>query len=571
MASIRLSPEMDIRQYVASLDLNPDNVFYQRVRSNNVSTSGAQWQITSPNKRSLLLNYAAVDWGFQVRRTEVDGTTVDAFDSSADRISMKEVFPFSNAMTSQTVSVNGNSITLSQPKRFMEPLARMCVSKDEAQSCYESGWWSHATGTVTNTVNPTRDALGIQDEGLRYNEGTMSSKMSIDDGTGLVRQNLNAQNNRTVSHQEPLLCPPFNPFSKVTSGLPGYMPWKWMSPVIPNIDRLEIDVQFAPDTLAAGVFHYRVSHPDGGGKKRLVIPTDTFGANLLLYWYEIPSTMSIPRQIRLQTWNMREFIDQVDAGTALAAGQIRTVTGNLLQLRSVPTLITLHARRDNDNATTYQARSFFDETKLDGTGATILPGGVDSLDNFMEVVSLTVILGDRPNVISPTFTSRELYQLTLKNSKYFGFSLPYNDWRGPLAEHITGGGGVAGDGGIANAATDGQLQVCQSKGFIALQPKDIAEKVSSGVFFPTSLQFVVTYRARAGAYGEDPAANLSYRMYTHVYIGKHWLEIEPDRAQYQEQNIPLESALRASKPSLVSDTSIGSLRNLSDSAYTSKF
>ena len=560
MASIRLSPEMDIRQYVASLDLNPDNVFYQRVRSNNVSTSGAQWQITSPNKRSLLLNYAAVDWGFQVTKTDTAGTAQN-FTSSNDQLSMKEVFPFSNAMTSQTVSVNGNSLTVSQPKRFMEPLARMCVSRQESYSCYESGWWNSSAGTQVTLDFPAQTSLTSPDEGQANNEATLKGKMSVDGGIdtgGAMNLNLAGLNNRTVSVQEPLLCPPFNPFGKVTSGLPGYLPWKWMSPVIPNIDRLEIDLQFSPDTLSPGALYYRYS--EDAAIREISINTANFQAHLLLYWYEIPSTMSIPRQIRLQTWNMREFIDAVP-GSPLADGTVVQVTGNLLQLRSVPTLITIHARKDNDNAVGYRARNMFRDDDAAGTGATV-NDGINSLDSFMEIVDLTVILGDRPNVISPTFTSRELYQLTLKNSKYDGFSLSYADWVGRVVQ------GTVLTGGVTPTAAN---IIQQSKAFIALQPKDIAEKVSSGVFFPTSLQFVVRLRARSDANGLNTGVAKGYRMFTHVYVGKHWLEIEPDRAQYQEQNIPLESALRASKPSLVSDTSIGSLRNLSDSAYTSKF
>ena len=557
MAVTRLAPEMDIRQYVASLDLNPDNVFYQRIVSNNVSTSGAQWQVTSPNKRSLLLSYAVVDWALTIRKTLANDTAV-AFRGATDAFSMKPVLSMSNAMTSQTISVNGNSLTLSQPRRFSEPLSRMCVSKAESRTCYESEWWDSQGGKWP----PARlgaDQLAEFDKGLQRNEDLMRSKISITGGIDSPAGAFDADvtvNDVVISHQEPLLVPPFNAFAKVKSGMPEYMPWKHQSPVIPNIDRLEVDLQFNPAKLAAGAMFYRYARStagqaDAGNLTRLIF--QNLSAHLLLYWYEIPSTMSIPQQITLQTWNLREF--QTSAGAINNAVLRPALSTDLLQLRSVPSLIILHARRNQDDAA-YLCQTLFTDSDGAGTddGET---DGIDSEDAYCELQKMDVILGDRPGVVSTSFTSRELYNLTLKNSKYMDFSLTYNDWVGKIVMTK------------ANTGVNSLLSVVQqSKAFIALQPKDIAEKISPGVFFPTSLQFVLTLRARHGACGVV-GANLSYTVYVHVITGKHWLQIEPNKAQFQEQNIPLESALRASKPSLVSSGPI--MGGLSDSAYTSRF
>lgn len=557
MALTKLAPEMDIQQYVASLDLNPDNVFYQRVKSNNVSSGGAQWQITSPNKRSLLLAVCNVDWKLRFRQGSAAVPPVaNPWISSADAISLKECMPLSNAMTSQTVSVNGNSITMSQPRRFCEPLSRMCVSKDESRSCFESGWWD-GQGGVYEPTHPAHHASAKIDNGTEYNEQSLRSKMQVLDGVdkgGVLSLNLQADApavDAVISHQEPLLCPPFNPYGKVKNGLPEYLPWKHMSPVIPNIDRLEIDIQFNPTKLAAAIFHYRYANTGADTARRAIALNSgpsQLEAHLLCYWYEIPSTMNIPRSITIQTWNMREFQDTVGA---VNNGAMIDITGNLLQLRSVPTFIVLHARRDQD-AGTYQPICWTSDSNRDGNDATVA-GGNDSLDNFMEIINLQVILGDRPNVISASFTSRELYQLTLKNSKIDGFSLSYADWLGRMCPRT-----------VANVPA-AAVVIQQSKCFVVLQPKDLAEKISPGVVFPTSLQFVLKLRARHGAFGQT-GGNRTYRLFTHVFIGKHWLQIETDRAQFQEQNILLESALRASKPSLVSSSG-----QLADSAYTSRF
>ena len=575
MAQIVQAPELSISQYVAKLGLNPENVFYQRVRSNNVTTAGAQWQITSPNKRSLLLSWAAVDWQPTIERRRLDGTTAQNFDDSGDQWSFKPLLPFSNAMTSQTVSINGNSLTLSQPRRFAESLSRMCVNKGESRTCYETQWWNGSGGSyAANRAGIHAHASAI-DYGLKANETLMKGKFHDSQSPPvLTLAGLGgAAGGITVSHQEPLLVPPFNPYMKVQDDLPGYLPFGHMSPVIPNIDRIEVDIQFNPDKLAASTMFYRYAHADTDNEvKNLAITA--LAADLLLYWYEVPVSMSIPRSVSLQTWNLREFQDAV--GQVANGGPTVSVTGQLLQLRSVPSFIILHAERNKDDAA-YLCRSMVSDDDFLGTGAagSANAAGLSvantnhSLDTYMQIKSMNVVLGDRPNVISVQFTQRELYQLTLKNCKYEGFSLAFKDWLGTYSPHVNMAANVVDDGPLPTGAYDFQL----AKSFVVLQPKDIAQKVSSGVFFPTSLQFEVNLAARDGACGLA-GGNLSYTLFTHVVVGKHFLRLEPDRAQYQEQNVSFEAAEAMLQPGLVGGGGLsgGGLDSLrSRGSYRSRF
>ena len=611
MVTISQAPELTIRQYIASLNLNPDNVFYQRIVSNNVTTAGAQWQITSPNKRAMLLSYAQVDWSpvLQRQRGEnvPDPGAPENFDDDGDAISFKHPMAFTNAMTSQTISINGNSLTLSQPRRFIEPMTRMAVGRAESKSCFETQWWDAAGGNYANNRAGVDHFAESLDYGLKANENYLKySMMNPKDEVGVTT--LAETNNRRVHHLEPLIVPPFNPFAKVAGNdMPGYLPWGHMSPIIPNIDRIEIDIQFDQARIAAGTMYYRYAGAVANGNevKLMAFNSDvnSFQAHLLLYWYEVPTDMSIPRSVDLQTWNLREFQTPINT---VNNNVIRTnVTTDLLQLRSVPSYIIIHARRKQD-VSAYVCASVSSDSNFRGLTAAggSTANGIGqaipnhSIDTFLQIQSLSVILGDRPNVISTQFTQRELYYLTLKNCKSQDFSLSFGQWLGPMALHtfavgvsenvaailaIDSSAGVFPSqinnaNGIPDVATDMRFQ--HSKSFVVLQPKDIAEKISPGVFFPTSLQFLINFIAKDGVSGFE-GANLAYDVFVHVVVAKHMLRLEPDRAQYQEQSMTLDAAESALKPGIVGGaltggSSLSSLRQRGESSsvggiYQSRF
>lgn len=531
-----LAPELSIRDYVAQLGINPENVYYQSVQSRNVSTTNAQWTITSPNKRSYLLAYSVIDWQPTLtKQTQAEADEV--FGASVNLISMKPVLPFANAMSSATLSINGNTLTLSQPRRFMEQLTWSNVSRDEAEICYETGYPTDMGGQV-NTINPGKAADNVSnDDTWLKNESSLSNKILKAGGNtsyGAVG------NDVTISHQEPQIIPPFNPFAKLKAGMPDYMWFKSMSDVIPNIDRLEFDYQFTKLSDAVLYPRYMQDLVVGAEFKHLKI-TD-LDANMKLWWYEVPVNTSIPAQVDLQTWNVREFQSNV---TVVADGALVTngTRSDLIQLNSTPTLIVVSIRRDQDNAL-YRSRavSSSDDFKTPPTATSIANAGIHSWDSYQEITSLEVLLGDRPNVISTNFTQRELYQLTLKNSKT---PYPYNfgDWASKR-RITTDLNGLP----LPAVAWNDYGAKCA----VVLRPKDLAEKISDGVFAPNSIQIVVNSRARDGFAGIPTPVNQTYRMYVHLYFGKHFLRLEPDRAQFQEQSIPLDEARRLTNPVLQS-------------------
>ena len=73
MTELVKATELSVQTYVSSIGLNPDNVYYQRIASTNISSSQAQWAFISPNRRALLLSLAWIHWKPTIQRTIVGG------------------------------------------------------------------------------------------------------------------------------------------------------------------------------------------------------------------------------------------------------------------------------------------------------------------------------------------------------------------------------------------------------------------------------------------------------------------------------------------------------------------
>ena len=530
-----LQSELDVKRYVASIGLNPENVYYQSVQSRNISTAQASWQLTSPNKRSYLLSWGVVDWMPTIQKIRQDGVTLENWLNTVNYISFKPVLPFANAMSSITLSVNGNTITLSQPRRFMEQLTMSCVNRDEAETCYETGYPTVLGGQISRVSPGDISTNRVRDDTWLKNETSFTNKIIKANNANLF----GAFNATQISHQEPLIIPPFNPFMKLMKGMPEYMWFKDMSPIIPNIDRLELDIQF--QNLTASVLYPRYMQALVNTDEWKFINISALAANLKLWWYEVPVNMSIPRQVDLQTWNVREF--QTDVPVVAEGVAVAQTRSALIQLNSTPTLIGISIRRDQDNAL-YVARtaSRSDDQALPlSANANVTNAGQHSWDSYHEIESLEILLGDRPNVISTTFTQRELYYLTQKNSKQ-PYPYDFGAWAAQYRKYDVTAGGLV----------DPTLPFITygTKCCVMLRPKDLAEKISDGVFAPNSIQIIVNSRARDGFGGITNTINQTYRAYFHLYFGKHFLRIEPDRAQFQEQSVPLNVARQLTNPVL---------------------
>lgn len=228
-----------------------------------------------------------------------------------------------------------------------------------------------------------------------------------------------------------------------------------------------------------------------------------------------------------------------------------TATSSLIQLNSVPSVIITHLERNKD-AADYQPIAYSSNTNDDNADAlNVLQGGaVHSWDFYGEIESIQYLLGDRPNVISATFSQRELYDLTMKNCKAYPYT--YDDWRGRTRPTWT----AAADD-IKNAANvdlpalnvNANWNVYGCKAMVIVTGQDIANKTSTGVFSSNSLQVVVNWRPHSSFAGATGVVNV-YRLYNHLIYGKEFMRIESDKAQFQSQSLDEATARRLTDPPL---------------------
>lgn len=543
--------ELNINEYVASIGLNPSNVYYARYSSTNVSPQQAQWSIQSPNRRNVLLSYAQVEW--EVKYKKEREATAGAFDydgvetkweNEAPLVSFKGPFPFANCMSACTVSLNGTTQTISQPRNFWQQVCTMCVNYEEARKCYESGYWEAAGGiwpTVAGVGNRGK-ALEI-DKGLMENEDSWALKALEGANETHFRNTWPVANGSVMTYTEPLIFSPFNPFAKVMTMIPNYLPWKKMSHVIPNIDRLEIDIQFQKMSASLWLQRYLKSTNAQGDRRHKLTVLD-LEADLLLYWYEFPTQMELSRSVNLQNWMVREFSTNSAIGAlrdrSNGAAGIANQDSQLIQLRSIPTFVILSCLRDKDEGT-YAGDCYSADD--DGDGGNGAVSARNTVDYYAKFTKVEVILSDRPMVISSTFSQAELYYLTVKNSKY---PYPYSqmEWAGKRVPVYAVGAGDVVSTLTGNAAYRRQI----SRMAPIFRPKDLSEKLSDGIFAPTTLQFRTTVEGHHGISGTLNDVAHAFRLYVHVFDGKSFLLMEPDRSQFQLQSVSLEAARAATQP-----------------------
>lgn len=545
---VEVIPDINLQldSFIPSLNKNGNNIFYQRVTSRNASETNIQFTVSSPNKRNYLLATAWVNYRFRLekRTSSVAGVigAAEGYGLSNPKCSWKPVLPVANGMSSITCQINGNSLTYSQPRHFTEGLSMLNVSRAEARKYYEGCAYPSSLGGRYDRAAPASEVSAAEvDHDMLENFYNWNNQLLRNKNDPAARFFEDVDNNLVIEITEPLICSPFNPYGMLPRKLggDGYNQYNWfnnMSKNIPNIDRLEISIQFNKLVQSMFFTQYLKRIANGGQVSSLQFSANNpVSADLLLYWVETPVSTEIPRNIDLNTFTVREFQNNITA-----TNDVLTTTNtqsDLIQLNSIPDLFMIHIERDKDDPLYQQLAMSTDD---DGVGGNVVlaNAGRNTWDSYAQIETLRVNLGDRPDVISGTFSSRELYNLTLKNSKEFPYT--YNQWRGQYKPTFTGG--------ADNPLNDDWLTY-GSKCLIALTPQDLASKTSSGVFSSSSIQFIPEVRGFDGFAGYTGATQ-TWKMYVHLFFGKSFIRLESDRAQYQEMSLDANVARRLTDPPL---------------------
>ena len=204
----------------------------------------------------------------------------------------------------------------------------MHVTREEATKHFEAGYPESMGGQMNQAFVPVLWSYPQQDHTmmdqyyefanrqLRGADSSAAHKLFFNDDADPTV----VQNNSIIKVTEPIISPPFDCFSKVSKhNMPDWSPWKWMSPVIPNVDRLEIDMQFTK-LDASLYFYYYGRGAIANRPPALNILPNGVSANLLLYWTEVPVSTSIPRSIDLNVlglWHVKMLLKYLVAGKFL--------------------------------------------------------------------------------------------------------------------------------------------------------------------------------------------------------------------------------------------------------------
>lgn len=538
MVELVKTKELSVKEYVASIGLNPENVYYQRVRCNNISTELAQWNVKTPNPRAFLLSFAKIHWKPTITRTDAAGAA-EAFVGNGVLASFKPGLCFHNAASSIRVQVNSANHSMARPSRFMDILSMMYGGREGIRKMLAGmgggEYWGldGVTGAGPQGLDGDQDWL-VQDRDLMRNERAFLSRLVKAQGV----DNLNGTNNIRIDCLEPIAVPPFNPFAFCKGGMPDYAWFKQMSHMVANVNSIDLDYQFSK--LSESVLFPRfLQAADATVAKQLTI--SELDADLLLYWYNPPMSLSIPQEISYQSWDVREFPTPIvgnGAGGVINSGTtVNNIESQLIQLKEMPTLIVIHAEADKDSAT-YTANPLLVGPR---NAVANRRGNGHALDDYLEISNMEVILGDQPQVINTTFTQEELYYLTVKNSKAMDFPYNFFEWKGRKEVRD-----------IRDPAAVGAIPTYEHMGkcFVAFRPQDLNSTFSDGVNISTTLQFRMSGTAHpdlAGLMGMTAAGvvNRKYVLYVHCFFGKRLLTLTKELGANSVQAIPIAAAERA--------------------------
>ncbi len=564
MSHINKSIELTLSEYLQRVGLNPDNLRYQRIPAESVSLNRATWRIkNSVNKRALLLSLGWIDWKPTITKFRADNITAENFVNNGIWASYKPIMPFMNATEKIELRINGGQTFLHEPRHFQDHLNMLYVGKEGSKKAFSHcSTFPRLNGFHTNdpinfgnigaeapivlrvdndnitidanaiNVGPTgagvnnglfwEDALEIFSQGLEggykiIDHDHLQNEMRFRELLGRAAgvNDLNATNNHQINCLEPLIIPPFNPYFCVRDELPEYSWFKNMSPMIPHVNNLTIDIFFKK--LSASTLFPRYLRSTGNNEIK-TLGISSLAADLILYWYIPPQSFVLPQQITLQSWNVIQNSIPLNDGNVINNDATINNVSIRTQLHTIPTLIIIHAEVDKDSIS-YTNTSVTADTDQTGTESqTSL--NANALDSYMEISNFNVRVGDRPNILPFSFTQEELYNLTLKNSKGSDFAYPFDKWRG--AHQLS-----------PNKAGEAFNQM--SKCFIALRPKDIAEKLDDGFKLFAELEFNMSLTARDG-FHNIAGGNKIYKLYIHNYYGKHKLTLT-EKTGFYEQDI----------------------------------
>ena len=433
------SRKLRFNEYMYIGDNNPERVIRQRTIG---SVSGDRVQFRAqPSVPNLLLSAKAwIKWSFRITKRKDDGvpgspvnfeqTTSLAPPSNGDVILMKPFFSMANSTKSVRLSINGKGITYNEPRYWQKYIGQLwCPEADINKYFSTAGGVFPSSNGAYATIGPFVDADNGSDGDVNFDISADRTFLEYGDAVATFAD-------ARINLFEPLYVGCFNWGYDIKERLsPKYWGTK-MSNLIPYVR--DIDYLVTLDNIAANTLYYHYGQTNGPGFEELTLSADDVRAELVLQWvkpkdmsiaYEAPypnihgigttqldlvNAMEIPDQVKLQSWYVDHREYNMDDGDTINDNTSASLNIPVINLYQVPSYILMFATRDKDSPEYLcQAVSISDNA----LGNDDLSLDINSLETNLELTSIEININADQRVINDRFSSKELYNILLKNSK----------------------------------------------------------------------------------------------------------------------------------------------------------
>ncbi len=519
------SRKLKFGQYTYIGDENPERIYRQRT-AGNVSGNRISFRTHPPVPNLLLSSKAWIKYSFSLSKFKDDAPVVaedyQATDNTAptqgDVILTKPFMAVANATTEAFLSINGKGITYSEPRYFQKYMGQLFCPNEDIKKYFSTcgGPFPSSSGAYDDEA-PRIDIANGADGDEEFDAAADLTFEQYATSTG-------ANNIAVINFYEPIYIGPFNWGYDMKERLPDNFWGKKMSNLIPYVRDLEYRITV--DKLAANCFYYHYGQTSGPGNEEVFLTDSGMqSAELVLQWikpkdleiiYEKPypntfgigttmldsnsKTVSIPEEVRLQSWYHQHKVFNVNDGAVAPDGLNFTVDIPVINMYQVPSYILMFATVDkDDNDYTATAATFSDNTALNpGTSFDS-----NSIETNPAIRSMNIDINSDKQVISDRYNSRELYNITLKNAK--------KDYPHDFAKYL---------GGL-NRRANYPGNTC-----VLLSSDDLNIPMTTGRL-TNDFTFAanVRLRTRTGLYIKNSSSDLIYRLHVFFLYDKYYMKI----------------------------------------------
>lgn len=434
------SRKLNFNEYIYIGDENPERVYRQAV-AGQVSGNQITFRAHPPVPNLLLSAKAWVKYTFSITKFKsvpiipatINFEETDAnIPTNGDVILTKPFMAIANSTRELKIGINGKAVVYNEPRYFQKYIGQLFCPEDDIKKYFSTCGGPYPSNS--GAYEPDEPRVDINN-GSSGDEGfDMSADLTFEQyafSTGASPQ-------AEINFYEPLYGGPFNWGFDIKERLPDKFWGKKMSDLIPYVR--DLDISITVRKLAENCFYYQYGQTSGAGNERLFLQDIGMeSAELILQWvkpkdleisYEKPypnihgiattmldsnsKILSIPEEVKLQSWNLRHHVFDVNNGEVLLHQANTTLNIPVINMYQVPSYVLMFATTDKDDVNYQCVSATFSDSAGVNSGTSF---DTTSIETNPSIRELTININNDSGVINNRYETRELYNITLKNAK----------------------------------------------------------------------------------------------------------------------------------------------------------